>query len=159
MNSINHVILSGYLGSDPEVKESQSGYSYVSINLATHQSQRGSDNQWETQTNWHRVVVFGHLAERCRQFLRRGSALVVEGTLSSLNLKNSAGQNYRHVTILANKLNFLGVRSSLESGQQQNSADSNLPATSSPHSSQSWESLETDESSNSPALMEDLPPS
>lgn len=108
MNSINSVILTGYLGTDPEVKESQSGYSYIHLNLATHQSRRkGAEKEWETQTHWHRVLVFGNLADRCRLQLRRGSPVAIEGSLSSMEMKNSTGQSYRQVTILANKLSFM----------------------------------------------------
>ncbi|MCB0361613.1 MAG: single-stranded DNA-binding protein [Bdellovibrionales bacterium] len=112
MNSINNVFLTGYLGDDPQIRESKSGYSYLELNLATHHSRRKKDMEWENQTHWHRILVFGKLADYCRPYLRRGSPIAVEGSLSSLDIKTSSGQSVRQVKILANKIEFLSSKES-----------------------------------------------
>ncbi len=132
MISINHVILTGYLGSDPEVRESTSGYSYICFSLATHQSRRKADNEWTRQTHWHRVLVFGPQAEKCRLFLKKGSPIAIEGSLSSWENKNLPHPPLKQVVILATNVSFLF-------NHKNNFANENEENEISPHQSTSLE--------------------
>ena len=107
MNSINKVILSGHLGLDPILKTSKTGISYVKINLATHHPKKGQDDQWESKTYWHNVLVFGKNAKSCQDYLKKGMPIAVEGTLSTYESVTDEGIKKKSVSVLADKLSFL----------------------------------------------------
>ncbi|MCB0384567.1 MAG: single-stranded DNA-binding protein, partial [Bdellovibrionales bacterium] len=73
MQSLNTVILSGYLGANPESIESKEGKAYTRLSLATHHSRRKDESQgWSLQTHWHKVLVFGRQATLCQTRLQKG---------------------------------------------------------------------------------------
>ncbi|MCC7404352.1 MAG: single-stranded DNA-binding protein [Bdellovibrionales bacterium] len=110
MQSLNTVILSGYLGSEPETLTSKSGKSYLRLNLATHHARKGPDQSWQPQTHWHRVLVFGRQATLCHQRLHKGDRLAIEGLLSSQSTQNADGQTFRQVAVLANRVSFIELK-------------------------------------------------
>ena len=84
MRGFNRVFIAGYLGSDPELLHSRGGSTYARLRVATTRSWLSGDaSEVEEKTEWHRVVVWGRQAEICARHLRVGSALTVEGHLSS----------------------------------------------------------------------------
>ena len=78
---LNKVMLIGNLGSDPEIKYTASGTAIANIRLATAENRRNADGNWEETTEWHRVVFFGKQAETCKDYLRKGSKLYIEGRI------------------------------------------------------------------------------
>ena len=79
---VNKVIIVGTLGNDPEVKYSASGSAIANLSVAT--SEQWKDKQTgekKEQTEWHRVVIFGRLAEVAAEYLRKGSQVYIEGQL------------------------------------------------------------------------------
>lgn len=79
---VNKVIIVGTIGNDPEVKYSASGSSIANLSVAT--SEQWKDKQTgekKEQTEWHRVVIFGKLAEIAGEYLRKGSQVYIEGQL------------------------------------------------------------------------------
>lgn len=89
---VNKVIIVGTLGNDPEVKYSASGSSIANLSVAT--SEQWKDKQTgekKEQTEWHRVVIFGKLAEIAGEYLRKGSQVYIEGQLLTRKWTDSNG--------------------------------------------------------------------
>jgi len=95
--SVNKVILIGNLGRDPEVRYAQSGTAVANFTLATNESWNNKDGQREERTEWHRVVVFGKLAEICGQYLQKGKQVYIEGRLQTRSWEDRGG-NKRYTT-------------------------------------------------------------
>jgi len=83
MRGVNKVILVGNLGQDPDVKTLQSGTSVANCSLATSSVWTDSSGQRNEKVEWHRLVMFGRLAEIAGQYLRKGSPVYVEGSLQT----------------------------------------------------------------------------
>lgn len=92
--SVNKVILVGNLGRDPEIRTMQSGDKLAQFSLAT--SETWNDRQTgerRERTEWHRVVIFGRLAEIAERFLRKGSKVYLEGSLQTRKWQDQSGQD------------------------------------------------------------------
>ena len=78
---LNRVLLSGRLTRDPEKRYAQDGTPVTSFTLAFHRRYRGRDGGYAEQTGYTTVMTYQRLAEVCGQYLRKGSAVLVEGRL------------------------------------------------------------------------------
>lgn len=106
----NLVILIGNLGVDPELRYTQSGTQMASFRMATTERWKGQDGQTQEQTEWHRIVAWGKLAEICGQYLRKGSRVYIEGKLQTRKFQDQNG-NERHTTeIVAREMKMLDSR-------------------------------------------------
>lgn len=76
------IIIVGNLGQDPQMRYTPSGTPVTSLSVATNRKYAGSDGQVVKETTWLRVSVFGKSAESCAQYLKKGSAVLVEGRLT-----------------------------------------------------------------------------
>ena len=83
MATLNKVQLIGYLGADPEIKKTTNGHSVASVNLATSYVFKNNLGNTETNTEWHRLVFWGNLADNLSKFTQKGSMLYVEGRLQT----------------------------------------------------------------------------
>ena len=82
--SVNKVILIGNLGKDPEVRSMQNGGKVANLSLATSESWRDkATGEKKEKTEWHRVVIFGNLAEIAEKYLKKGSKVYVSGSLQT----------------------------------------------------------------------------
>lgn len=108
MASINKVILIGNLGSDPEVRYLPSGQPVANFNIATTERWTGKDGNPGERTEWHRIVVFGKQAENCKEYLRKGRQVYVEGRLQTREWDDKEGQKRRTTEIIAQTVQFLG---------------------------------------------------
>lgn len=91
---INKVIIVGNLGSDPEVKFLPSGGAVASITIATSESWRDkATGEQKEKTEWHRIVIFGKLAEVAGEYLRKGSQVYIEGQLQTRKWQDQSGQD------------------------------------------------------------------
>lgn len=89
---INKVILVGNLGQDPEVRYMPNGGAVANITLATSESWRDKQTgETKEKTEWHRVVLFGKLAEVAGEYLRKGSQVYIEGALQTRKWTDQAG--------------------------------------------------------------------
>ncbi len=94
MRGINKVILVGTLGADPDVKYAANGNAITNLSVAT--SEEWSDKntgQKQQKTEWHRVTIFGKLAEIAGQYLRKGSQVYLEGKLQTRKWQDQNGQD------------------------------------------------------------------
>lgn len=90
---VNKVILVGNLGQDPEVRYMPNGNAVANITVATSESWKDQQGQQQERTEWHRVVLFGKLAEITGEYLRKGSQVYLEGKLQTRKWKDQSGQD------------------------------------------------------------------
>ncbi|MGG5836096.1 single-stranded DNA-binding protein [Huaxiibacter chinensis] len=113
---VNKVILVGNLGGDPEVRYLPNGGAVANITLATSESWRDkATGEQKEQTEWHRVVLFGKLAEVAGEYLRKGSQVYVEGQLRTRKWTDQAGAEKYTTEIVVNVggvMQMLGGRQS-----------------------------------------------
>ncbi|MDI3361193.1 single-stranded DNA-binding protein [Lelliottia sp. V89_10] len=100
---VNKVILVGNLGGDPEVRYLPSGGAVANITLATSESWRDkATGEQKEQTEWHRVVLFGKLAEVAGEYLRKGYQVYIEGQLRTRKWTDQAGAEKYTTEIVVN---------------------------------------------------------
>ncbi|MCO7417499.1 MULTISPECIES: single-stranded DNA-binding protein [Enterobacter cloacae complex] len=100
---VNKVILVGNLGQDPEVRYLPSGGAVCSVTLATSESWRDkATGELKEQTEWHRVVLFGKLAEVAGEYLRKGSQVYIEGQLRTRKWTDQAGTEKYTTEVVVN---------------------------------------------------------
>ena len=75
--SLNKVLIIGNLGSDPELRNTPSGQSVATFNVATNRKWTDKAGQNQEQTEWHRIVVWGRQAENCQQYLSKGRQVFI----------------------------------------------------------------------------------
>lgn len=109
MSGINKVILVGRLGSDPETKAIGQGSTVSQFNVATSENWVDKSGQKQERTEWHRVVVWGKLAEICGKHLSKGRQVYVEGRLQTRSWEDKQGQKRYTTEIVANTVQFLGA--------------------------------------------------
>lgn len=92
--SVNKVILIGNLGRDPEIRTTQSGTKVANLSLATSDSWKDRNTgERKERTEWHRVVIFGNLADIAERYLRKGSKVYVSGSLQTRKWQDQSGQD------------------------------------------------------------------
>lgn len=107
---VNKVTLIGNLGADPEIRHLENGTAVGRFSLATNESYKDKDGNWQTLTEWHNVVVWRDLAERAEKQLKKGMQTYVEGKISYRKYTSQDGQE-RYVTdIVANAFRILEKR-------------------------------------------------
>ncbi len=106
---VNKVILVGNLGQDPDTRYTASGAAVVNLSLATTESWRNKQSgDMEERTEWHRVVMFGRLAEIAGEYLRKGSQVYIEGKLQTRKWQDNNGNDRYTTEIVANEMQMLG---------------------------------------------------
>ena len=90
--TLNKIILIGNLGADPEIRTSPNGNVIANLRIATSERRKEGD-QWVDHTEWHRVAVFGRTAETARDYLRKGSKVLVEGSMRTRKWQDKNGQD------------------------------------------------------------------
>ncbi len=105
---VNKVFLIGRLGTDPEVRYTSNGGAVANFNVATNESWTDKAGQKQEKTEWHRIVVWGKLAELCGQYLSKGRQIFVEGKLQTRDWQDKEGQKRYTTEIVAQSVQFLG---------------------------------------------------
>jgi single-strand DNA-binding protein len=118
MASVNKVILVGNLGNDPDVRYTGSGQAVANFSIATTEKWRGKDGTASEKTEWHRIVVWGKLAELCKSYLTKGRAVYVEGRLQTRQWENKEGNTQYTTEVIANTIQFLGAPSERRAGNE-----------------------------------------
>ena len=108
---VNKVILIGHLGADPETRAMPSGSSVANLRIATTESWRDKQSgEQQERTEWHRVALFGRLAEVAGEYLRKGSQVYIEGSLRTRKWQDKQGNERYSTEIVANDMQMLGGR-------------------------------------------------
>lgn len=106
--SVNKVILLGRLGQDPELKYTPGGSAVCNFSLATTEAWTDKQGQKQEKTEWHRIVVWGKLAELCNQYLAKGRQAFLEGRLQTRSWDDKDGNKKYTTEILASTVQFIG---------------------------------------------------
>ena len=104
----NKVQLIGHLGNAPEVKTLESGKKMTTFNVATNESYRNAKGEKVTETQWHRVVAWGKVAEIAVKYLEKGKEVALEGKLVNRSYNDRGGQKKYVTEIQVNELLLLG---------------------------------------------------
>jgi len=107
MASVNKVILVGNLGADPELRQLASGDAVCTLSVATSERYKDRAGEQQTNTQWHRVVLYRRLAEIANQYLRKGSAAYFEGRLTTRKWTDKSGVERTTTEIEAHELTLL----------------------------------------------------
>ena len=110
--SLNKVMIIGRLGADPEVKTLSSGNSLTTFSLATSENWKDKEGQKQEKTEWHRIVVWGKLAEICGKYLAKGREAYIEGKLQTRSWEDQQGQKRYTTEVVASNVQFIGGQSS-----------------------------------------------
>jgi single-strand DNA-binding protein len=110
MPEINYVIVAGNLTKDPIFRETTNKTPVVNFSLASNRRFKDSTNQWQEDVCYVGIVAWNKLAESCKERLKKGSAVLVDGELQSRTWKTDDGHNRSIVEIKARRIQFLNKR-------------------------------------------------
>ena len=106
--SVNKVIVLGRLGQNPELKYIPSGQAVCQMSVATSESFKDRNEQMQERTEWHRVQVWGKMAENCAKYLKKGQQVYVEGRMQTRSWEDKEGKKQYVTEIVAGQVVFLG---------------------------------------------------
>jgi len=117
---INVVTISGNLGREPELRQTQGGTQVLTFSLAVSDRKRNPQSgEWEEVTNWIPCVVFGNRAESLSRFLSKGTKCAVEGKLRQSSYKDKSGQNRSKIEVIVDEVEFLSASKAQNQQQSQ----------------------------------------
>lgn len=108
MAGVNKAIIVGNLGRDPEMRTTQSGSQVANFSVATSSRYKDRDGNMQEETEWHRIVAFGRLAEICGQYLHKGKQVYIEGRIQTRSWDDKETGQKRYTTeIVAQEMQML----------------------------------------------------
>jgi single-strand DNA-binding protein len=111
MASVNKVIVVGNLGRDPETRYMPDGAAITNVSVATSfQWTDKASGEKKEETEWHRIVFRGRLAEVAGEYLKKGSQVYVEGRLRTRKWQDKDGQDRYTTEVMATEMKMLGSR-------------------------------------------------
>lgn len=119
MPEINYVIVAGNLTKDPIFRQTTNNTPVVNFSIASNRKYKDSSNQWQEDVCYVGIVAWNKLAESCRDRLKKGSAVLVDGELQSRSWKSEEGHNRSIVEIKARRIQFLNKRGKLNGGEEE----------------------------------------
>ena len=130
--SVNKAILLGNLGKDAELSYLPSGQAVSKFTLATNRRFKDKAGEWQDETEWHNIVVWGKTAESLTQYLTKGQKVYVEGRIRSRTWEGRDGSKHFTTEINANDVVLASGRSTEESSAEHAQARQARPATAPP---------------------------
>jgi len=106
--SVNKVVLVGHLGADPESRFTPSGVAVTTFNMATNESWKNKDGEYEDRTEWHRIVLFGKAAETASEYMKKGQLTYVEGRIRTRSWEDKEGMTRYTTEVLGDRFTMLG---------------------------------------------------
>lgn len=143
MSGVNKVIILGNLGQDPEIRYMPDGKAVANLSVAT--SEEWMDKQTgekKEKTEWHRIIIFGKLAEIAGEYLKKGSKAYFEGRLQTRKWQDQSGQDKYTTEIIANVMQMLG--SAQGTSHQSTSANQPSQQQSQPAQAQGFDDFDED---------------
>jgi single-strand DNA-binding protein len=113
---LNKVMLIGRLGQDPELKYTQSGIAVAKFTMATNQQWKDQDGNTQDRTEWHNVVAWRRLAEICSEYLKKGSKVYLEGSLSTSSWEDENKKKHYRTEVVLNDMIMLDAKGSGNGG-------------------------------------------
>ena len=118
-NSLNKVILIGNLGQDPEARFTPQGTAVTNLSIATNESWKDQSGEMQDRTEWHRVVMYGRMAETATEYMKKGQMVYVEGRLHTREWEYQNQIKRKTTEIRCDNFTMLGRRSDAPTGQSQ----------------------------------------
>lgn len=112
MRGLNKVMIIGQLGREPEMRYTPSGRPVTSFSVATTRTWTSGEGERREETEWFNVVAWGNLAEICKQYLKKGQPVYVEGRLQTRGWEDQEGKKHFRTELVANEVIILGDRRS-----------------------------------------------
>lgn len=106
--SVNKVVLVGHLGADPESRFTPSGVAVTTFNMATNESWKNKDGEYEDRTEWHRIVLYGKAAETASKYMKKGQLTYVEGRIRTRSWEDKDGMTRYTTEVLGDRFTMLG---------------------------------------------------
>ena len=110
MSGVNRAILIGRLGRDPELKFTPAGKAVTNFTMATSENWKDDSGERQERTEWHRIVIWGKLAEVAAKYLTKGSQIYIEGKMQTREWTDKDGQKKYTTEIVANNMTMLDGR-------------------------------------------------
>lgn len=129
-NMSNLAILTGNLGNDPEIRYTQTGTPVANFRMATNEVYNDKQGVRQEKTEWHRIVVWGRMAEVCGEYLSKGRQVYVEGRIQTRQWKDRENNTRYTTEIVAKKVEFLG--GARQQSNQQQAKEHEVPEASLP---------------------------
>ena len=108
--SLNKCMIIGNLGRDPEMRYTPSGQAVTQFTVATNRNYRDQQGEWQSETEWFRVVVWGQQAERTAERLRKGHKVYIEGRIQTRQWEDQTGNKRYTTELIANQVTSLERR-------------------------------------------------
>ena len=106
----NKVLLIGRLGATPDIRITETGRKWAQFNIATSEVYRNAKGEKVKETQWHRVVAWGKVAEITEQYLDKGREIAIEGRLVTRSYLDKDGTKKFITEVLVNELLLLGAK-------------------------------------------------
>ncbi|MEL6636711.1 MAG: single-stranded DNA-binding protein [Bacteroidota bacterium] len=153
---VNKVTLIGNLGRDPEIRHLESGAMVAKFSIATNENYKDKSGNWQSQTEWHDVVVWRSLAERAEQSLKKGAMVYLEGKLTHRKWEDKDGNPRKTTEVLGNYFRLLNRRELAEGNNAGMTGPMASPSTSEGNPS-TPPAVQATTTSDLPAVEDDLP--
>ena len=114
-NSLNKVILIGNLGQDPEARFTPQGTAVTNLSVATNESWKDQNGDIQDRTEWHRIVMYGRMAETASEYMKKGQMVYVEGRLHTREWEDKNQIKRRTTEIRCDNFTMLGKRTDSQS--------------------------------------------
>ena len=115
-NSLNKVILIGNLGQDPEARFTPQGTAVTNLSVATNESWKDQSGEMQDRTEWHRIVMYGRMAETASEYMKKGQMVYVEGRLHTREWEDQNQIKRKTTEIRCDNFTMLGRRSDAPQG-------------------------------------------
>lgn len=129
MSGVNKVIIVGRLGNDPELKQINADNSVCNFSIATSESWKDKSGEKKEKTEWHKIVVWGKLAEISSKYLSKGRQVYIEGKLQTRSWETDDGVKRYTTEIVATNVQFLAGATNEVSAQPENPPAPNFDST------------------------------
>ena len=124
--SLNKAMVLGRLGRDPEVRYLPSGQAVANFSVATSERWKDKDDNWQEKTEWHRIVLFGRLAEIAGQYLSKGGQVYIEGRIQTREWEQDGNKRYT-TEIVGRDIILLGGKGGGSGGGDEKGHDESNP--------------------------------
>ena len=109
-NSVNKVIIVGNLGQDPEGRFTPQGTAVTNLSVATNESWKNQSGEYQDKTEWHRVVMYGKMAETANEYMHKGMMVYIEGRLQTNEWEDQNQVKRKTTEIRCDNFTMLGKK-------------------------------------------------
>lgn len=143
MSSLNKAMIIGRLGQDPDVRYTQSNTAVANMSIATSNRYKDNQGEWKEETQWHRVVAWGRVAEIAQEYLKKGSQVYIEGPIQTRKWEDKEGQTKYTTEIKALTMTMLDSKGG-GGGDVPQKPDSSQPVSSSVDLNEDFDDIDDD---------------